>query len=770
MVVISDGKRTQDSSGEFKGYIGRTFKDSIPWWPEPVKAPAGAPNVLLLILDDVGFGQLGCYGGPCDTPNIDMLAKDGLKYNNFHTTALCSPTRACLLTGRNHHSVGMGTITELATGFPGYSGIMPKDKATVAAMLREYGYNTYCIGKWHMTPDTETGPTGPFDRWPNGAMMGFDRFYGFLGGECNQFEPSLFWDNHPIEPPKLAKEGYHLSEDLVDMAKLFISNHKSASPDKPWFMHLGFGACHAPHQVPKEWIEKYKGRFDQGWDRVREEALARQKKMGIVPKNTELAPPNEGVQNWDDLSKDEKRLFARFMEVFAGFLSHCDHQIGRLTEFLRSTGDLENTLIFIISDNGASAEGGLNGSINEMMWANQVPEVMEENLKKIDELGSRKTYNHYPVGWAQAGNTPLKWYKQYTHYGGTKDPCIVHWPAGVHARGEVRSQFHHAIDVVPTILEAIGIEPPAEIAGFTQKPVEGVSMYYSFNDARAPTRKKSQYFEMLGNRGIWSNGWKAVAYHGRLPWEDEAKWGFDEDQWELYHVDEDFSECHDLAEEQPEKLKELIELWWAEAGKYNVLPLDDRMVSRVGGREALQAPRDKYVFYPGTVRLPERSAPNTKNRSHTITAEVTIPEKDAKGVICSIGGIPAGWSFYIKDGKLVYCHNYLGTYYYIRSRDDVPPGDHTLQFTFMKTGENRGKGKLYVDGRLVGKGEIPQTVPNIYSATESFDVGWDFGSPASEEYVPPFRFTGEIRKLTIGLSGKQQRDILSEMRMLMLRE
>jgi arylsulfatase A-like enzyme len=765
---LSDIHRT-NSSEEFRGYIGRTYKDSIPWWPEKIKAPAGAPNVLMIAIDDVGFGHLSCYGGPCESPNLDRLAADGLRYNNFHTTALCSPTRACLMTGRNHHSVGMGTITELATGFPGYNGQMPKDKATVAAMLREYGYNTYCIGKWHNTPDTETGPTGPFDRWPTGAMMGFDRFYGFLGGECNQWEPDLFWDNHPIEPPKLAREGYHLSEDLADMARLFIANHKSVAPDKPWFMHLAFGACHAPHQAPAEWIEKYRGKFDQGWDKVREETLARQKKLGIVPENTDLAPPNEGVQRWDDLSGDERRLFARFMEVFAGFLSHMDQQIGRFIDFLREIGDLDNTLIFIISDNGASAEGGLNGSVNEMKWANEIPETVEENLKMIDLIGSRKTYNHYPVGWAQAGNAPLKWYKQYTHYGGTKDPCIVHWPMGIHSRGEIRDQFHHAIDVVPTILEAIGVDPPAEIAGYTQRPIEGISMLYSFNDASVPTRKRSQYFEMLGNRGIWSGGWKAVTYHGRLPWENKSRWSFEQDKWELYHVDEDFSECHNLAGENPEKLQELIELWWAEAGKYNVLPLDDRFQERIAARSEAKE-RNKFVFYPGTVRIPEASAPNVKNRSHMIMAEVTIPEGGAEGVLCAIGGVPAGWSFYVKDGRLTYCHNFVGTYYYIRSKENVPAGRQTLRYEFTRTGENKGTGKLYINDRLVGEGKIPHTVPNIYSATESFDIGHDFGSPASEEYDPPFSFTGQISKITIDASGKPHRDISAETRTVIARE
>src|SRR3712207_4673155 len=508
--------------------------------------------------------------------------------------------RSCLLTGRNHHSVGMASVTELATGFPGYNGIMPKEKAAIGAMLRQYGYNTFCVGKWHNTPDTDTGPEGPFDRWPVGEMMGFDRFYGFIGGDCNQWYPSLFSDHHPVPTPKTPEEGYHLSSDLVDKAILFISNHESVAPEKPWLLWLAFGACHAPHHVPKEWIDKYKGRFDKGWDTVREETLEKQKKMGIVPTNTELAPPNEGVQTWDDLSVDEKRLFARMMECYAGFLTHTDHQIGRLIAFLEKVGKVENTLMFVCSDNGASAEGTLTGLFTEISAGEMVPESVQENLKRIDEFGGPTCYNHYPVGWAMAGDSPFKWYKQYTHYGGTKDPLIVHWPKGIRDKGKIRTQFHHAIDIVPTILEAIGVEPPSQIGGYTQAPIEGVSMLYSFNNANAPTTKQIQYFEMLGNRGIWYKGWKAVTYHGRLPWEGNAKWGFDDDKWELYNVEEDFSECHDLAEKNPDKLQQLVELWWAEAGRYNVLPLDDRGFQRLSRRDALEKEKISFVYYPGT--------------------------------------------------------------------------------------------------------------------------------------------------------------------------
>jgi arylsulfatase A-like enzyme len=764
-------------SEQFKGKIGRTYADSKSWWPQPIHAPTDAPNVAIIVLDDVGFGWLSCYGGPIDTPSMDKLAANGLLYNNWHTTALCSPTRACLLTGRNHHSVGMAAITELATGFPGYNGIMPKEKATIAAMLRLYGYNTYCAGKWHNTPSQETGPEGPFDRWPTGQMMGFDRFYGFMGGDISQWNPQLYHDNHPIEPPKTAEEGYHLSVDLVDKVNIAIANHESVDPQKPWFLWLAFGACHAPHHVPKDWIAKYKGKFDKGWDKVREETLERQKKTGIVPKNTELAPPNEGVQKWDDLSADEKKLFARMMECYAGFLSHTDQQIGRFIQFLEEVGKLENTLIFVCSDNGASAEGLLNGVFNEMSMFNMDPETVEENLKRIDELGGPSSYNHYPAGWAMAGDTPFKWYKQYTHYGGTKDPLIVHWPKGIRNKGKIRTQFHHAIDILPTILEAIGVDPPSQIAGYTQAPIEGVSMLYSFNDTNAPTTKQIQYFEMLGNRAIWYNGWKAVTYHGRLPWENAAKWSFDEDKWELYNVEEDFSECHNLAGKHPDKLRQLVELWWAEAGKYNVLPLDDRTVSRFGGREEGKEEEQKsYVFYPGTARVPMHVAPRTLNRSYNITAEVDIPSNGAEGPIVCIGGVENGWSLYIKDKRLVYCYNYLGKQtFFVRSTKDIPAGGKVkIGFEFEKTGTQKlgagGIARLYINNNKVGEGEIPKTVKFLETVGETFDIARDTGTAVTKEYKDGARFTGMVKKVIVELVGKRHLDPEAEARIAIKRQ
>jgi arylsulfatase len=705
---------------------------------------------------------------------MDNLAKKGLLYNNWHTTAICSSTRAALLTGRNHHSVSTGVVTDMATGFPGYYGIMPKERATIASALRKYGYSTFAVGKWHNTPSGETGPEGPFDRWPTGEMMGFDRFYGFLGGGCNQWYPPLVWDNHPVVPPKTPEEGYHLSVDLVDKAILFISNHESVAPEKPWFLWLAFGAAHAPHHVSKEWADKYRGKFDQGWDKVREETLWRQKRMEIVPQNTELVSPNEGVQKWDDLSADEKKLFARMMEVYAGFLSHTDHQIGRLITFLEEIDNIENTLMFVCSDNGASAEGMLTGLFNETSVFNMKPETIEGNLKKIDEIGSPSSYNHYPAGWAMAGDTPFKWYKQYTHYGGTKDPLIVHWPKGIRDRGKIRTQFHHAIDIAPTILEAVGVDPPAEIGGYTQAALEGISMFYSFNDATAPSRKQVQYFEMLGNRAIWYKGWKAVTYHGRLPWENKSRWSFDEDKWELYNVEEDFSECKNLADKYPEKLRQLVELWWVEAGKYNVLPLDERFAERQGAKGEEGKEKKSYTFYPGTVRIPESSAPDFKNRSHSVTAELEILKGGAEGPICAIGGIGGGWSLYIKEMKLVYCYNDIGKYHYLRSTEDIPAGLVKIGFEFEKTGKEKfGAGgivRLLINEKKAGEIQIPRTARFLYSMGESFDIGCDSGTVVTPEYKPRTEFTGKIKKVKIDLAGEKIKDLEAEAHKKMLEE
>jgi arylsulfatase A-like enzyme len=740
----------QQKKTEFGGFIGRTYKESQSFWPEPVTAPEGSPNIVFIILDDVGFSQLGCYGSQIETPNMDRLAGNGLLFNNFHTTALCSPTRACLLTGRNHHSVGTGIITNLATGYPGYNGRMPREAATIAQVLKENGYNTFATGKWHNTPDEELTAAGPYDRWPLG--MGFERFYGFLAGETNQWFPELVCDNHRIETPD--HPGYHLSEDIVDKSTEFILDQKQAKPGKPFFLWMAFGAGHAPHHAPREFIEKYQGKFDQGWDKVREEVLVRQKALGVVPQNTDLAPNNPRVKPWDNLSDDERKLFARMQEVYAGFLDHTDCQIGRFVDFLEKIGELDNTLIMLISDNGASREGGPYGTVNEIRFFNAVKESLQANLEMLDELGGPLTYNHYPRGWAQAGNSPLKRFKQNTHGGGIRDPLIIHWPKGIQSKGQIRRQYHHVIDLVPTVYDLIGIHPPHEVNGFPQRPLEGISLAYSFNDGDEPSRKEVQYFEMFGHRGLWHKGWKAVTYHDL-----SSDGNFDNDRWELYHTDEDFSECHDLAEQYPEKLAEMIDLWWREAEKYQVLPLDDRTNERF---YIDKPPRDKdrkvYAYYPGTSRMPGSAAPPIRNRSHTIQVRVDIPEEGAEGVLIAHGGRFAGYALYIKDNRLVYDHNYLGIEHYMVSSDrDVPAGPSVLEYRFEKTGEHQGIGRLFINGEKVGETIIPRTIPVSYGP-EGLDIGRDSLTPVSEDYTSPFKFTGVLEKVEVTVNGQPHLD------------
>lgn len=766
--------KTYHEGEPFPGRIGRTWDVSEPAFPVPRMAPPGAPNVLYIVLDDVGFGWADTFGGLVETPNMTRLAQNGLSYVNHHTTALCSPTRACLLTGRNHHSVGMANITELASGFPGYNGRQPQDKAALAAMLHEYGYTSFAIGKWHNTPAEETSIVGPYDRWPTGPVFGFDRFYGFFGGDCNHWYPKLFLDQEPIDQPRLPEEGYHLSEDLVDRTISFLANHTSVEPEKPWHCFFAFGACHAPHHVAPEWIEKYKGKFDMGWDKYREIVLERQKKLGVVPSNTELGPMLEGVQEWDSLSADEKRLFARMAEVYAGFLSHADAQIGRLVDFLEQSGQLDNTLAFVfVGDNGSSGEGTLNGLFNEMSLETLVPEDPKETLRKIDQLGQPGSYNHYPVGWALAGNTPFRLCKQYTHFGGTRNPLIVHWPKGIVAKGEIRTQFHHVIDVVPTILSAIGVERPRTINSVQQALLEGVAMNYSFDDPGASTNHPTQYFEMLGNRAIVDGKWKAVTYHGRKPWENRAPWGFDDDHWELYDLEKDPSECHDLVADTDvknlddpmvKKLIELIGLWWAEAGKYGVLPLDDRFMERALAREGLEQERPQQRYFPGAVRIQERVAPNTLNRSWTLSADVEIPSDGASGPIVVMGGDTNGWSLYVKDGAPTFCYNLAAVELtYIRSSKALTPGRHVIRYEFEKLGKEPfgagGAGRIFVDGQKVAEGAIPHTAAFGYSLDETFDVGCDKGAPVTEEYRPLASFTGKINYIDFDLKPDYTTDV-----------
>ena len=737
---------------EFKGTIGSNYKVSTPDFSPalPLAAPAGAPNVLIIVLDDVGYGHLGCYGGPISTPNIDRLAASGLRYNNFHTTALCSPSRAALLTGRNHHAVGMAAITEAATGFPGNFGSIPKSAATIAEVLKQNGYNTNALGKWHLTPYTAYTAAGPFDRWPLG--MGFEKYYGFLGGETDQWAPLLIQDNHMIETP--TRPDYHLSEDLVDRAIADIRDQRQANTGRPFFSYLALGAAHAPLHAPKEFIAKYKGKFDQGWDKVREETLERQKRLGIVPKNALLPPANPGIPAWGTLTESQKKVYCRLQEVFAGFLDHADHHLGRVLNALEEMGIRDNTLIMLVSDNGASQEGLANGTFNTDRYRNYFPDTVEEMLDKLDEAGSPSTDPHYPLGWAMAGNTPLKRWKQDTHSGGNTDPFIVSWPARIKDAGAIRNQYHHVTDVVPTILEASGIPAPSSVNGVAQMPIHGVSMAYSFGDSSAKSRKQSQYYEMLGSRAMWAAGWTAVTAHKKeTPWE--------EDKWELYHTDVDFTEVDDLAARHPEKLNELIALWEAEAKKYNVLPLDDRRYERVADptRPVAALPAKKYTYYAGTAILHPLAAPQILGAEHTITAFIEIPQDGAEGVIACSGGEFGGWTLFIQDGKFQYAHNYLKlNEAHVASEKLLVPGKHELSMHFIPTETHRkpdyflGNVSLAVDGEPVGELQSVK-VAGQYSAVTGYGllIGRNTGTPVSHQYKAPFAFTGKLDKVLLEL-------------------
>ncbi len=734
----------------FTGRIGRTAATSEPAWPLPPKARDGAPNVLVFLLDDVGFAQLGCYGSDIRTPNFDRLAANGLRYRDFHTTAICSPTRACLLTGRNHHSNGVGIIQEMATGFPGYNGMVPKENGFLSEMLLAQGYATLGIGKWHLTLASEYASGASKARWP--LSRGFERFYGFIGGKTNQWVPTLVHDSHYIDPPRRPEEGYHLNADLADHAIEFLTDLRTVAPGKPFFMYYCLGAGHAPHHVEPEWSERYRGQFDRGWDKWREETFARQLEMGIVPPGTRLSARPEWVAAWDSLSADARKLYARQMEVFAGFMEQTDHHIGRVLSFLEQLGELDNTLILLASDNGASAEGGEHGSFNENQFVNRVEPTVEENLKHLDEWGTVRSFPNYSWGWAWAGNTPLRRWKRYLHQGGMSDPLIVHWPKGIEAKGEVRDPYVHVVDFTPTVLEALGLEAPTTLNGIAQRPLEGVSFAHTFNDAAALTRKKVQYYEMIASRAIWADGWKAVVEQPQgAPLTEEM---LAQQKWELYHVAEDFSECEDLADRYPEKLAALVEQWWVEAGKYNVLPLDSRMQLRMGERKPGTIPTgNRRVFYPGGAPQFEYTAINVKDRSHTITADVEIPTDGAEGVLLAHGSWFAGYSFYVKDGRLAYAHNCMGlAEYRVDAAERIAPGRHVLAFAFTRTGPHRGRGTLSIDGRVVGEGDIPRTVPHVIETSgEGLCCGYDSGLPVTPDYRAPFRFTGRIEQVVVEL-------------------
>ncbi len=773
----------------FSGIIGRTVDQSSPAWPEPVRAREDAPNVLFIVLDDTGYGQVGCYGSPIETPNLDALAADGLRYNNMHTTALCSPTRSCILTGRNHHSNAMSCITEGSTGYPGSNGHIPFENGFLSEMLLQHGYNTYAIGKWHLAPADQVSAAGPYDRWPLGR--GFERFYGFLAAETHQYYPDLVYDNHEVDPPKTPEEGYHITEDLVDKAISFVADSKQVAPDKPFFMYFCPGATHSPHHVPKEWVDRYEGKFDDGWEAYRETVFARQKEMGIVPADAELSRHDPDVKPWDQCSPEERKVYARMMEVFAGFLTHTDYHIGRLLDFLKTIGEFDNTLIMAISDNGASAEGGATGSVNESFFFNNVAESLEENLKALDKLGGPETFNHYPWGWAWAGDTPFRRWKRETYRGGTSDPFIVHWPKGTKARGEVRAQYVHAIDMVPTVLEALGLEPPTTIKGVTQSPIQGLSFADTFDGTDAPGKHITQYFEMMGHRSLYRDGWRAVcpwpgpsfAEAGKgfgLPISAKALTELDANSWELYHVAKDFAENHNVAAENRARLTEMIAQWYVEAGKYNVLPVDGRAVTRaLDPRPAIGKERTSYVHYPGTQSVPPNVAAPVLNRPHSITADVEIPASGAEGMLLAHGGGAGGYAFYVKDGKLKWCHNYVArNRFYVESIESVPTGRHELRFEFEVTGGPdfaNGKGapgraQLYFDGKLVGQADVPVTTPFVLGLTAGVTCGEASGTPVTPDYEPPFEFTGTLHKVVIDVSGELIRDTEAEMRRVMAQQ
>jgi len=721
-----------------------------------VKAPAQAPNVLIVLIDDMGFGQSSAFGGPIHMPTVERLANDGLRYNEFHTTALCSPTRTALLSGRNHHTNNMGSITETATAFPGQTGQRPNSVAPLAEMLRLNGYSTAAFGKSHETAAWEVSPSGPTDRWP--TRSGFDKFYGFLGGETNQWAPLLYDGMIQVEPSH--DPNYNFMTDMTDQAIDWMQYQKSLTPDKPFFIYFAPGATHAPHHVPKQWIAKYKGKFDQGWDKLREETLARQIKLGVVPAGTKLAPKPEAIKDWATLSADEKKLFARQMEVYAGFGEYADTEIGRLIRAIEATGQLDNTLVFyIVGDNGASAEGGMNGLFNEYTYFNGLHETVPEILKHYDDLGGPTTYPHYAAGWAVAGDTPFAWTKQIaSSYGGTRNGMAVHWPKGIKAKGELRSQWHHVIDIAPTILEAAGLPEPKSVNGTAQTPIEGVSMAYTFADAKAPSRRKTQYFEIFGNRAIYNDGWLAGTVH-RAAWEFKVRRPLENDIWELYDTRVDFSLANDLAANNTGKLKEMQDLFMKEAVKYSVLPLDDRLLERLNaalvGRPDLMAGRTSLTVYQGMTGMAENVFINVKNKSHTITAEVEIPKKGANGAILAQAGRFGGWSLYVKDGKPAYTYNFVGLQRYtVAAKEPLTAGKATLRFEFAYDGGGVGKGgtgTLFVNGKQVATGRIEHTTCCAFSADEGADVGADEGTPVTEAYKVPFKFTGKIDKVTLEL-------------------
>ena len=716
--------------------IGRTMAESTPSWPGDIVAPPGSPNIVYCVLDDVGYSDFGCYGSEIATPNIDRLAAGGLRYTNFHTTSLCSPTRASLLTGRNHHAVGMGTLANFDMGYPGYRGMITKDAAMMPEILRGVGYNSFAVGKWHLTPMHHTGPSGPFDQWP--TQRGFDRYYGFMDGAMNQWEPFLTEDNHHVATPD--DPDYHLSTDITNRALSMITSQKSLAPEKPFFLYMAFGAGHSPHHVPKEMIDEYVPIFEKGWDVTRDERIARQKAMGIIPQDTVLPPRNPGVRAWTELNADEKRLFVRFQAAYAALLTHTDQQIGRVIDTLETIGQLTNTIFIVMSDNGASQEGSQFGTMHQGRYFERAPMTLEQSIEKIDEIGETQWFNNYPLGWAMAGNTPCKFYKQNTHGGGVRDPLVMHWPAGFDKSeaGTLRHQFHHVSDVSPTMLEVIGVGLPKTMNGVDQMPLHGTPMTYTFAGASVPTKKKVQHFEMLGHRGIVADGWKAVTLH--LP-----RTTMDQDVWELYDLNTDFSETNDLAAANPDKLRELEALWWEEAAKYKVLPVDDGSGSR------LRRPvRKKFVLWPGLERVPSDAAPRLTNTSYTIAAHITVPASGCEGVLLSEGDRWGGYVMFVQDGKPCFHYHFPLERHEVRGTQNLTPGDHIITWELTKVERASGHGTLSVDGVEVATVDIPRIIRG-WMPFNGLHVGRNNGAPVGTTYESPFPFTGTLHRIEVEL-------------------
>lgn len=733
---------------DFGGTIGRTYRDSTPWWPDP-PAGLGGPNVVMIVLDDTGFAHFGCYGSELATPNIDRLAANGLRYNSFHTTALCSPSRAALLTGRNPHAVGMRAVSNWNTGFPHMRGGISPRAATVAETLQAHGYATYAAGKWHLAPMEECSAAGPHHNWP--LQKGFDRFYGFLQGETDQFHPELTSDNGHIDPPGRPDDGYHVSEDVVDKATGWINDLHSIRPDRPFFLYLAFGATHAPHQAPADYVQQWRGRFDEGYDVARERWFGRQLELGVVPQGTTLAPRNPGVPAWDDLTQPQQRFAARLQEAFAAMLEHTDAQIGRLVDFLEARGVLDNTLLMVLSDNGASREGGPYGVMDEFSFFNAMWEDIDEiAANRLDDIGGPHSHSNYPWGWAQAGNSPLRWYKQNTYGGGVRDPLVVHWPVGIEDRGAIRSQFCHAVDITPTILAVTGAANPDHHNGVPQIPMHGASIDATFRDAAAPTPRSVQYFEQMGHRGLWADGFKITTYH-------EQGHPFDDDEWALFNLDNDFSECHDVSAEHPDKLRELIDTWWVEAGKNGVLPLDDRMIELFGGapRPGTVHARKDYVYYPPVSHIPADACPPLGGRAWTITAVVDVPDAGAEGVIYARGSHNVGHSFFVRDDSLQFEYNALGTRYRARAPLSLSSGRHELTARFDRDGRG-GVLTVGCDGDDLGSVEIPKIVRMLGST--GMDIGRDALSPVTDDYVAPYPFSGRIECVSFRTRSKADAD------------